>query len=287
MPAPKTALCIMDMATLGRASLSVALPALAACGVQGCGLPASLFSSHTGGFSGVRTLDTGDFARDAIGHYLAEGIAFDAVYIGYLRGPAQLAAAERALDAFPAAYKVVDPALGDGGRAYSGIDGETIRGMAALCMKADLITPNLTECALLSGEDPAQAADEDALRARASGLVRPGASLLVTGIPAPRASVAGESAMAVVGRDKDETFTLTTRRLPADFPGTGDLFTASVLGLLLAGHTLAEAARQAAAFVGTALRATLEGEGEARLGLWLEPQLPLLAGMARGEEVGL
>lgn len=282
MPAPRTALCIMDMATVGRASLAVVLPAMAVCGVQGCPLPSSLFSSHTGGFSGVRTLDTGDFAFGAIDQYLAEGLSFDAVYIGYLRGAAQLAAAERALAAFPAACKVVDPALGDGGRAYSGIDEETIAGMVALCRKADLITPNVTECALLCGEDPALPVGEDTLRRRANSLVRPEASLLVTGVATPE-----DSEMAILGRDAGDVFTLATRRLPGSFPGTGDLYTASVLGLLLCGYKLADAARKAAAFVGAALAATIEGGGETRLGLWLEPLLPLLAGMARGEKENL
>lgn len=289
MPAPKTVLCIMDMATVGRASLAVAMPALAACGAQCCPLPASLFSSHTGGFSGVQTLDTAGFGMDALAQYKDEGITFDAVYIGYLRGEGQLALARAALEAFPAAYKVVDPALGDGGRAYSGIDEATIRGMAALCAMADLITPNITECALLAGEEPAapdaatgRDAIEAALRRQAGGLVQPGASLLITSVPAPKIRVGDEPALAIAGRDgAGDEFTLTTYRQPQDYPGTGDLFTASVLGLLLAGHPLREAAQRAAAFVGTALRATLEGGGDVRLGLWLEPCLPLLAEAAK------
>lgn len=288
MAAPKTVLCIMDLAAVGRSSLAVVLPALAACGVQGCPLPASLFSSHTGGFADVALLDTAAFAEAALARYQSEGLSFDAVYIGYLRGPGQLAAARRALEAFPAAFKVVDPALGDAGKAYRGIDADTIRGMAALCRMADLITPNFTECALLAGDDPGVILSRDEFRRQAESLLRPGASLLVTSVPAPSTRVGpaslgeedGEAPTAIAGREGEDEFTFVTHRVPQDYPGTGDLFTASVLGLLLRGHPLRAAAQQAAAFVGAAVRATFEGSGEARRGLWFEPLLPHLTAAA-------
>ena len=44
-----TVLCIQDLSCVGRCSLAVVLPALAAMGVQPCALPTALLSTHTGG----------------------------------------------------------------------------------------------------------------------------------------------------------------------------------------------------------------------------------------------
>ncbi len=289
MPAPKTVLCIMDMAAVGRASLASALPALAACGVQACPLPASLFSSHTGGFANVFVQNTAGYADATLDRMQAEGLAFDAVYVGYLRGEAQMAAAARALQLFNGALKVVDPALGDNGRAYAGIDKDTITGMAQLCREADLITPNATECALLAGEDPLDPRDVAALRKLAAGLVCEGSgggSYLLTSVPADANLRVGDAeSMGIAGLDTaapagEQAFSLSTRRLPQSYPGAGDLFTASVVGLLLAGLPLQSAAREAAVFVGAAVTATWRGGGEPRMGLWFEPYLPLLMGAA-------
>ena len=52
-------------------------------------------------------------------HYQALELQFDCIYTGYLGGEAQVALAEKAFALWPAAYKVVDPVMGDNGKAYS------------------------------------------------------------------------------------------------------------------------------------------------------------------------
>lgn len=49
-----TVLCIQDLSCVGRCSLAVVLPALAAMGVQPCALPTALLSTHTGGLGRPR-----------------------------------------------------------------------------------------------------------------------------------------------------------------------------------------------------------------------------------------
>jgi len=46
---------------------------------------------------------------------------------------------------------IVDPVMGDNGNAYSGFSVSYPSYMLRLCQKADIITPNLTEAALLAG----------------------------------------------------------------------------------------------------------------------------------------
>ncbi|MFQ8832612.1 MAG: hypothetical protein ACLR7U_06890 [Ruthenibacterium lactatiformans] len=89
-----TVLCIQDLSCVGRCSLAVVLPALAAMGVQPARCPA-LLSTHTGGLAGPRAQIERIYFR-ALAHYAQLGLAFDCVYSGYLAGAAQVALVEQA-----------------------------------------------------------------------------------------------------------------------------------------------------------------------------------------------
>lgn len=270
MGMPKRVLCIMDLSIVGRASLSATPCVLAACGVQCCPFPASLLSTHTGGFAGVQVLDLSEFGLRALAHIVAEDTHFDAVYIGYLNSPGQFQLAQKALECYPASYKIVDPAMGDDGALYSGITRETVAGMQALCRLADLITPNFTESALLAGAEPAGWTVET-LDGQLERLAAGGPSVLVTSVP-----LAGGLGMRGYLPAEQRHFSIPVQMLPQSYPGTGDLFTASLAGLMLAGLPLEEAARAGAQFIEAAIRRTMAGGGTVRQGAWFEPCLPLL-----------
>ncbi len=272
MEMPKRVLCIMDLSIVGRASLSATPCVLAACGVQCCPFPASLLSTHTGGFTGVQVLDLSEFGLRALGHIVAEGTHFDAVYIGYLNSPGQFRLAEKALESYPGSYKIVDPAMGDEGALYSGITEETVAGMQALCQKADLITPNFTESALLAGEDAATWTPER-LQGRLASLAGGGATVLVTSVPAT------DGGMEMLGYLPAENlrFTLGVHMQPQSYPGTGDLFTAGLAGLMLAGLPLEQAAGASARFIEESIKNTAAKGSAVRQGAWFEPCLPILS----------
>ena len=273
MRCPPRVLCMMDLAGAGRCSLAVVLPVLAACGVQGCPLPPVLLPAHTGGFAEVPRKDIGAYARQAAAFYQKEQITFEAVYIGYLAGAAQFDLAEELLAQYPAAYKLVDPVLGDSGRLYQSFTPDMVLRMRALCGQADLITPNLTESALLLGEDPLPLPPApDVVQQRLQTLAANGQAVLLTGIPLP------ENKVQVAGRmPQGPPFTLQHRLFPENYPGTGDLFAAAVLGLLLRGLPLWHAAAQAADFLESAIEATHTAGAEVRHGVWFEPFLPQLS----------
>ncbi len=274
MQRPKRVLCIMDLTFVGRASLAVVLPVLSACGVQACPLPAALFSTHTAGFGAVETTDMASFSLDALAHFKEQKIEFDAIYTGYLCGRDQFALAQEAFRQYPNAIRVVDPALGDGGKTYNGITPDTVAQMKNLCAMAHLITPNYTESALLLGESPTMDIPEQiALERRVRALSGAECSVLVTSVPAP-----GDK-REVVGCGPGGTgiYSISGRYTPGDYPGTGDVFTATTTGLFLKGLSLPEAARRAVSFVQAAVRLTYENNGEARHGVWFEPLLPQLA----------
>ena len=151
---PKKVLCIHDLSGMGRCSLAVILPVLSVMGVQPVALPTVVLSTHTGGLGTPARLDGCAYGEQALEHYHALGVEFDCIYTGYLGGEAQVALAEKAFAYWPAAKKVVDPVMGDNGKAYSTVTPSLIDRIRALCQSADLILPNYTEAQLLLQQQP-------------------------------------------------------------------------------------------------------------------------------------
>lgn len=271
MAMPKRVLCIMDLSIVGRASLAAVPSVLAACGVQCCPFPAALLSTHTGGFENIEILDLSEFGLRALKHIIAENTHFDAVYIGYLNSPGQFRLAKEALDAYDGCYKIVDPSMGDGGQLYQGITAETVESMRALCSRADLLTPNVTESALLTGNDPARWAAGNA-RECLDTLGKNGASVLITSVGLEN----GEMGMLGYEARENRKFTVPVNMQPQSYPGTGDLFTASIAGMLLSGLSLEKAAGVGGRFIEEAIKITTEGNGVVRQGTWFEPCLHIL-----------
>ena len=152
--APKTVLAIHDLPGFGRAALSVIVPVLSCLGVQAVALPTAVLSTHTGGLGTPARLDGCAYGEAALEHYHALGLDFDCIYTGYLGGEAQVALAEKAFALWPSAHKVVDPVMGDNGKAYSTVTPALIDRIRALCQSADLILPNYTEAQLLLQREP-------------------------------------------------------------------------------------------------------------------------------------
>lgn len=270
--APKTVLCIHDLSGAGRCSLAVILPVLAALGCQAVALPTAVLSTHTGGLGQPAALGCQEYARQALAHYKSLGLEFDCIYSGYLGTAAQQQLVLDAFAAWPTALKVVDPVLGDDGRLYAGME-PLVEGMQRLCSAADLIAPNLTEAGLLLGQPypqaPLEGPQAQALAAQLAQ--RFGGSAVLTGL-----SMGKYIACAGAGH---EEFLQKRQRLPQNFPGTGDLFGAALVGGLLRGNALSAAMDAAAGFVAAAITAT-PADADPRLGVWFESQLYRL--VARG-----
>ena len=102
----------------------------------------------------IRDRDGCDYGMAALEHYQELELQFDCIYTGYLGGEAQVALAEKAFALWPAAYKVVDPVMGDNGKAYSTVTPALVERIRSLCRAADLILPNYTEAQLLLQQQP-------------------------------------------------------------------------------------------------------------------------------------
>ena len=288
MPAPRAA-AVHDLSGFGRCSLTIVLPALAAMGVQCCPLPTACLSTHTGGFSGNTFLDLTDQMAPTTAHWKREGVAFDAIYTGFMGSREQIALTADFIRAFqpPDNLTVVDPVMGDHGRPYRTYTPEMCREMSALADLAGVLTPNRTEAALLLGADyAALRLDREAdCRMWAERLSLSGRrSVVLTGV-----QLDPETAGAVCfDRASGRTEFALAPRVPGQFHGTGDLFASVLTGALLRGRTLLEAAGLAAEFTSLCAARTLRENTPAREGLDFEPLLWRLGrALEEGREAGL
>ena len=149
---PARVAAIHDLSGFGRCSISVILPVLSAMGVQVCPVPTAVLSSHTGGLGDPVIRDLTDYIEPALRHYQSLGVEFEAVYTGFLGSGEQVDCCLEFFKAYPKALKIVDPVMGDNGRPYRTCTPELRRRMSELAAAADIITPNITEAAMLLEE---------------------------------------------------------------------------------------------------------------------------------------
>ncbi len=263
----KRVLAVSDISCLGKCALTTALPVLSACGHECVLLPTTVLSTHTAADFGDYTYEDLTHRLPAIlAHWQRLGVLFDAVYIGYLTSPAQAALL---MEQLPALCRedtlwLVDPILGDNGQLYRGLSTENIAALRELCQKADIITPNLTEAALLT--DLHHDDTPDNLLAALQALTR--AQVLLTGVPFD-----GEQ-IGILSRDKNGAVRAHANpHINAMLHGTGDLVAAVALGAYLGGTSLTDAATIAADFVAACIKRQQECPDDRWYGLPFEQEL--------------
>lgn len=248
----KRVLSIQDLSCVGKCSLTVALPVLSAMGCQCSVLPTAVFSTHTA-FPAPHKHSLTEQILPICCHWQTIGAEFDAVTVGYLADSAQVEAVEAVLNAFPA-MAVIDPVMGDHGKLYSGLHDDHIEAVKTLCRRGQVILPNVTEAALLTGLPYQSFGDEAYYRTLLDKLRTLGApNVVITG-----ASLE-EGMTGVVGYSPEEGYFSFQRQLLAQrYHGTGDLFAAAFTGAFMAGKAVPKAALLAARFVEQVILSTPE-----------------------------
>ena len=264
---------IHDLSGFGRCSLTIVMPVLSAMGVQCCPLPTAYLSTHTGGFTGNTFLDMTEAMGEAMAHWAALGLAFEAVYTGFMGSCRQMTLAEAFLRRCRSqgALAVVDPVMGDHGRLYRTYTPEMCREMGRLAEAADVIVPNMTEAALLLGEAPDTVRQgEEEISALAEQLGRKGTrSVVLTGVSLRE----GSTGAACFDRDTGRVTFVQRPFVARSFHGTGDLFASVLTGALVQGQDLTQAADRAARFVELCAAHTAPRALPEREGIEFEPML--------------
>lgn len=232
----KRAVTIQDISCFGKCSITVALPIISAMGVECAVIPTAVLSTHTGGFKGYTFRDLSEDIPKITEHWRRENLTFDGLYTGYLGSPEQAQMIENFIGEFNPPLVFIDPVMADNGSLYSGFDENIVEAMKKLCKKADIIVPNLTEAALLLGEEYKKngSYDEEYIHGLLVRLSSLGAKLTaITGV------CYNHMEQGVVGYDseKGEFVEYFAENLPVSCHGTGDVFSSTMFAALLLGKT--------------------------------------------------
>ena len=270
---------VHDLCGYGKCSLGVAIPVLSAAGCDVCPVPTGLFSSHTA-FPGWYMHDTTAILPDYLNAWKGIDVDIDAVYSGFLGAPEQVDIIRDIYATYPRALRVVDPVMADHGKDYPTYTPELCDAMARLAEGADILTPNLTEAAIILGEPIGDDwAGEDISDAEAQRLV---GGLLAKGTKTVvlKGIQRGDGQIRNFVGSQDGTFLeVHNELLPYMLHGTGDLYCSCLLAAIMAGRTLAEAVAFAGDLVHDAMGVSAAQPHFQERGVSFEPLLGRVAAL--------
>lgn len=275
---------INDLSGLGKCSLTAAIPVLSVMGVQPCPLPTAVLTNQTG----YESYYCNDYT-DKISHYTREwkkrGLRLDGIYTGYLGSEAQVSEILTLCDAFRKkdTMMFVDPVMGDLGSVYPVFTDGLMKQMKRLIAHADVITPNLTECCLLTGTDYKSLtshANTDSYLDRIEQMARPLLNnrlqtVIITGIIHKKKEQAAPRYYNMV-LEKNSCQIVSSPVCGESYSGTGDLLASVVCAGMIKGMSAYDCTKKAVAFLDAALRDTVADGIPRNDGLNFEPYLSML-----------
>jgi len=269
----KRLVTIQDISCFGKCSITVALPVISALGIETVVLPTAVLSTHTGEFKNYTFHPLHNEFKGIISHWESLGIEFDAIYIGYIGSVELICAVSDFIDRFKKENTIVfiDPAMADNGKFYSGLDKDYAKKLSELCKKANIISPNMTEAMILSGNDPADYKSVDDIKGIAKKLSDICDNVIITGVH----SNDSISTMSYE-KENDNLFKAEKPLYDGVFYGSGDLFASAFIGMYLSGASLSTATKSASDFVNDCILKTLDEREKYWYGLKFEQSLSLL-----------
>lgn len=280
----KQILLVNDVVGYSHVGMVAMLPILTYLGHPTYNLPTALVS-NTLDYGKFEIMETTDYMRGTIPVWRKLGFRFDAVCTGLMFSEEQarmVAGYCRQLSEEGCAV-FVDPIMGDGGRLYNGISQRQVELMRDMVSVADLTFPNYTEACYLTGIPfKSEGMSEQEAYEMLDAIAALGAkSAVITS-----ARVDGHS--CVVGRRSDKPiagfeqdlsdgqyFCLEYDEIPVAFHGTGDIFSAVLIGHLMNGETLKQSTRTAMDVVSRLIERNRELPDKCR-GIPIEQCLDLL-----------
>ena len=241
----KNILIINDMPGYGKVALAAMLPILSHMGHSIYNLPTALVS-NTLDYGKFTILDTTRYMKQSIEVWKQLGFQFDCITTGFLAGAEQV----DIIRDFIASQKkegllvMTDPIMGDDGKLYNGVTAQTVDNMRRLIGVADVIVPNLTEAQFLTGlYEGEESLTADQACQVVDGLLAfgPRSVIITSGVTREN----GEHVVWGFDHLAGEYFTIPYRFIKVHFPGTGDMFSAVLVGELLKGRELRPAVKRA------------------------------------------
>lgn len=270
----KRILTVQDISCVGQCSLTVALPILSACGIETAIIPSAVLSNHTA-FSGFTFRDLTDEIPVIKDEWLRQNIDFSAIYTGYLGNLKQVEYVKSIMAECleKGAVKIVDPAMADGGKLYTGFDMAYAKEMKNLCKEADIILPNITEACLMTDTEYKTGLTKAYIEELVSKIRSfYNGKIVLTGVGF------GESKTGVAVCDQNEIIYYEHEKIRGGCHGTGDVYASAFTGALISGKSLFDSAKIAADFTYKCIKET---EPEHWYGVKFEPQIKNLIEMIK------
>lgn len=236
-------LLINDMAGYGKVALSCMLPILSHMKFQVYNLPTALVS-NTLDYGLFDILETTDYMNNTLSVWEKLGFSFDAVSIGFL-------VSERQVDLLSEYCRVqnekgipvfLDPIMGDDGKLYNGMDEQTVVNMRRMSRFCQLMMPNMTEAAFLTGRCIGQ---QHLNQQEAKELLLAVHQLNQGSVVITSMNIEEQMTVGVYDAADDSLHWLPYTAIPVRFPGTGDIFSSLLIGQVLHRHSLVDATLRA------------------------------------------
>jgi pyridoxine kinase len=209
-------------------------------------------------------------------HWKKEGFKFDAIYTGYLGSLRQIDIVKEYFDSLKGENTaiIVDPAMADNGKLYVGFDEAFAKEMLNLCTKADITLPNISEAALMLGEEyPGEEANEDVVRGLLTKLVNAGCKFpVITGVTLDN----GSFGFIGLNGENSEFISYGTTKVPYKSHGTGDVYASAFTGALTLGKSVHTALKIATDFTAASIRNTYEDPDSVNYAVNFEAEIPYL-----------
>ena len=235
-------LLINDLAGYGKVALSAMIPIMSYMGINIQNLPTALVS-NTLDYGKFDILDTTDYMKNTLKVWHELGFKFDAVATGFICNETQAKIINEYCHhaSSNGALILCDPIMGDEGQLYPGMDQTCVDNMAKIVACADYIVPNFTEATFLTNHPYSVTPSNEEIKDIIDDLRKMGAkSVVITSV------VQNDKFMVCCYDNKlDEYFDLEYQNIPVRIPGTGDIFSSSLLGSLLNGATLKDSVAKA------------------------------------------
>ena len=275
---------INDLSGFGKCSLTAAIPVVSVMGLQAVPFPTAVLSAQTG-FSAFYCDDFTDRMDFFTDNWKEMDEHFDGIHSGFLASAEQLAKVNHFLDTFQTddTIYLADPVMGDNGERIKLFTGKLLYGMKALCARASICTPNLTELCRLTGTDYGLLVQHQKsfdyteriadVAYKLRNTMPKNGIVLVTGIIRCRENMKFMGNLAVT---PTECIYLEKPYIPVSFSGTGDLFAAIMCSGLVKGMSVHDTMALAADFLQPAIEEAAREQIDSRHGIHFEKYLSLL-----------
>ena len=239
----KQILLINDIAGYGKVATAAMLPILSYLGHPVYNLPTALVS-NTLDYGKFRILETTDYIKEVFPIWKELGFQYDSIATGFIASErqAKLISAYCREQAATGTMIFVDPIMGDEGKLYNGVTPYNAKGVT-------------------KGEG-----FELIKKLRQIGTK----SVLITSVP-----IDGQPSVIGYNHRNDKYFNLPYNEIPVHFPGTGDIFSAILIGHLLDDKPLIDSTQKAIDGVYKLIELNKENEDKNR-GIPLEQYLDIL-----------